>query len=34
MKIYWDGYEVNGIKYRCLILQTKNNNIEIFRKKL
>ena len=34
MKIYWDGYELNGNEYKCLILETKNNAIEIFRKKL
>jgi hypothetical protein len=34
MRIYWDGYELNGNEYKCLILETKNNAIEIFRKKL
>jgi hypothetical protein len=34
MRIYWDGYELNGNEYKCLMLETKNNAIEIFRKKL
>ena len=34
MKIYWDGYEVNGVEYKCLLLETKHNTYEIFRKKL
>lgn len=34
MRIYWDGYELNGKEYKCLTLETKNNVIEIFRKRI
>lgn len=34
MRIYWDGYESKGNEYKCLVLETKNNAIIIFRKKI
>lgn len=34
MKIYWDGYNIRGIEYKCLLLETKYNTYEIFRKKI